>query len=483
MSEQNNTKKKAVKGVAWSAVERFSVQGVQFIVSIVLARLLTPNDFGLVAIILVFSTIFQTINEAGFNTALIHKQNRDDLDYSTAFVTNLLIGFFSYFVLFFAAPWIAAFYENVALTNVMRVLSLNLIINAFGLVPVAIYTIRVDFKTQAKASLAAAVMSGIFGIVTAYVLRNVYAIVVQQLSYNFIYVSLMWIFARYRISLSFSRERFKNLFRFASKLIGARLISVIFDDIYSLAIGKLYSPAVLGCYNRAQSFQQVLSKNVINIVQRVSVPMLCEVQDNCKQMQSVLLRFMSTTALIVYPMLAGLMVLSKPLILTLLGEQWLYASHMLLYACPVGFFYLISTFNRNIYNATGRTDLALKTEIIKKTIFVVIFLSTMKYEIQVLLLGLIIISIIEMLIDVRMVKKQIGLTLMDEIQSLFPIFLTSAAMSLIVYCTNLLITGNVLKLIIGFIVGVTSYLIMIVVFNIANCRKELLNYGKTESNI
>lgn len=478
MSGHNNLKKKAVTGVVWSAIERFSVQGVQFIVSIVLARLLSPNDFGMVAIVLVFSTIFQTINEAGFNTALIHKQNRDELDYSTAFVTNLFIGICSYFILYFSAPWIAIFYEYEMLTVVMRILSLNLIVNAVGLIPVAIFTIRVDFKTQARASLVAAVLSGSIAILFAFMLRSVYAIVIQQLLYSVIYVSLMWILAKYKMSFGFSKDRFKKLFNFASKLIGARLISVVFDDIYSLAIGKLYTPAALGCYNRAQSFQQVLSKNIINIVQRVSVPMLCEVQYDNKQMKSVLLRFMGSTALIVYPMLAGLMVLSKPLILVLLGKKWVFASDMLLYACPVGFFYLISTFNRNIYNATGRTDLALKTEIVKKTIFILIFLLTMKYQIQVLLCGLIFISVIEMLIDVCMVKKQIGLSFFEELKVLLPILLASLLMTIIVYYFNQFISSNHMKLIIGFVVGLLSYSFMIFSFNISNCRKELFNYGK-----
>ena len=473
-----NNKSKAIKGVAWSAVERFSVQGVQFIVSIVLARLLTPEDFGLVAIVIVFSTIFQTINESGFNTALIHKQDRDQLDYSTAFVTNLLIGVVSYLLLFIASPLIASFYENETLIPVMRILSVNLVINAIGLVPMAIYTIRVDFKTQARASLTAAIISGAVGISLAYMIHNVYAIVVQQIVYSIIYVSLMWMFAKYRLSFAFSKERFSHLFCFASKLIGARLISVIFDDIYSLAIGKFYSPAVLGCYNRAQSFQQVLSKNIINIVQRVSVPMLCEQQQDYKQMQNVLLRFMSTTAMIVYPMLAGLMVLSKPIIMVLIGEQWIFASEMLLYACPIGFFYLISTFNRNIYNATGRTDLALKTEMVKKVVFILIFLLTMKYQIQILLFGLILISIIEMLIDATMVKKQIGLTLLKELKSLAGIALATVSMSVIVYITIAFVSSNAMKLMSGLLIGLISYVVFCYVFNIANFKNELKHYAE-----
>ena len=467
------TKKKALKGVLWSGIERFSVQGIQFVVSIVLARLLTPSDFGVVAIVLVFSTIVQTINESGFNVALVHKQDRDNIDFSTAFITNLIIGIVSYLLLFVTAPLIARFYENDTLTNVMRILSLNLIIQAIGLVPLAIYTIRVDFKTQARASLTASIVSGIVGITCAYFFRSVYAIVVQQLVYSILYVSLMWIFVHVRFALLFSKERFRFLFSYASKLIGARVINVVFDDIYSLAIGKLYTPAVLGCYNRSMSFRQVLSKNIINIVQRVSVPLLCESQDDYNRMKRVLLKFMRMTALIVYPMLAGLMVLSKPLILVLLGVQWEFAAELLIYGCPCGFFYLISTFNRNIYNATGRTDLALKTEVLKKSIFIIVFLLTMKYKIQVLLLGLVLIAIIEMLIDVFMAKRQIGVTFVEEIKSVSGVLIATLIMAIIVQYVITLFNKQLVQLIVGFITGVCVYFFICFTFNIANIRSEI----------
>ena len=477
MSELDSKKSKAIKGVSWSAIEKFSVQGIQFIVSIILARLLSPSDFGIVAIVVVLSTIFQTINESGFNTALIHKLDRDELDYSTAFVTNLTIGLFSYILLFVTAPLIADFYDNKTLISVIRILSLNLIINSIGLVPIAIYTIRVDFKTQARASLAAVIISGLVGIGYAFHFRNVYAIVSQQLIFNVIYVTLMIVFARWKPSCKFSKKRFKDLFQYAYKLIAARVISVVFSDIYSLAIGKLYNSATLGCYNRAQSFQSVLSKNIINIVQRVSNPILCQEQNDYVQMKRTLLKFMSTTALIVYPMLTGLMVLSKPLVFVLLGSQWAFTSDLLLYSCPIGFFYLVSTFNRNIYNATGRTDLALKTEILKKTIFIVIFLLTMKYKIQILLIGLIIISIIEMLIDVYMAKKQIGITFIDEFKSLIGVLGASLIMCIFVIIPMLMISSSIIQLFVGFFVGIIVYVTICYLFNIANFKIEVNSYA------
>lgn len=466
----NATRGNAVRGVAWSAIERFSVQGIQFLVSIILARLLTPADFGLVAIVIVFSSIFQTINESGFNVALIHKLNRDELDYSTAFVANLGIGVVSYALLFVCAPLIADFYDNEVLTNVMRILSLNLVINSIGLVPMAMYTIRIDFKTQAKASFFAAVLSGIVGIIVAYVLRNVYAIVIQQILFNVVYVSLMIVFIKWIPSFKFSAARFNGLFQYAYKLIGARVISVVFDDLYSLAIGKIYSPAILGCYNRAQSFRLVLSKNIVNIVQRVSIPILCQAQEDNVQMKRVLLKFLSSTALIVYPMLFGLMSLSEPLVLVLLGEKWIFVSELLYYTCPIGFFYLVSTFNRNIYNATGRTDLALKTEVLKKCVFVCIFLFTMKYDIRIFLIGLITISVFEMLIDITMARKQIGVTMLEELKSLVGIVLSCLAMSVCIFFVNIHAYSPIAQLFMGFFIGTLTYVGLCYLFNIADFK-------------
>lgn len=476
----NSTIKLAIKGVVWSGIERFSVQGVQFLVSIILARLLTPNDFGLVAIVLVFSTIFQAINESGFNTALVHKQDRDALDFSTAFLSNLAIGVCSYFILFFLAPYIASFYENEGLIKVMRLFSMSLIITAFGLIPMAIYTIRVDFKTQAKASFIAAILSGLIGIIFAYYLRNVYAIVIQHLVYNFINITLMWIFVNYRLSLSFSIVRFKVLWTYAYKLILARLINLVFDDIYSLAIGKLYTPAQLGYYNRANSFRQVSSKNIINVVQRVSNPILCENQKDNAAMVRVHLKFMQSSALFVYPIVTGLMVLSRPFVAVLLGEKWLPTADLLYFVCPIEFFYLISTFNRNIYNATGRTDWALQSEVIKKIFFCIVFVITLKTNLKCLLAGLLGISIIEMLYDTSFAKKQIGVTLREQLMALFPVFVASSIMGITIFAVCLITSNYSLQLLIGFTLGFIVYSLICYVFNISDSRQFVRDLFKVK---
>ena len=469
------SKSKVLSGVVWSALEKYSVQGVQFIVSIILARLLEPEDFGLIAIVMVFTTIFQTINEAGFNTALIHKQDRDELDYSTALFTNVAIGLLSYIVIFSCAPIIARFYGLSSLTSVMRVLSLTLIINSFGIVQNAKFTIKVDFKSQAKASLTASIISGAIGIYLAYRFRNVYGIVFQSLFYSIINVSLMWLIAKWKPHTLFSFKRFKKLFDYAYKLILSRLISVVFDDIYALAIGKLYLSAQLGYYNRANSFRQVLSREIINTIQRVSVPLLCEAQESNEKMTNILLRFIQNTAVIVYPLLAGLMVLRKPFIIVLIGEKWLPTADVILLICPISFFYLISTFNRNVFNATGRTDWALKAEIVKKILFVAVFLFTFRYSMTVLLIGLNVIAVFEMLYDIYFSHKQIQVTLLQQFKALSGIIAATFFMAIAILSVSPFISFNPnIHLLVGFIIGLIVYGAIVLLFNIAGLRIEII---------
>lgn len=469
MTHQSSVK----RGLAWSATERFATQFIQFLVAVVLARILTPNDFGLVAIVYVFTTIFQTINESGFNTALIHKLDRSAIDYSTALYTNIVIGLVGYGILFIASPYIATFYNTPELTKIMRCLSLTIVINSLGIVQNAKYTINVDFQSIAKASVTAAIISGIVSIIYAYISHSVYAIVLQSITYSSVNVFLLWVLGRWIPRTGFSKTSFKELFNYAYKLILARLISVIFDDIYSLAIGKIYTPTSLAFYNRANSFQQLLSKNIINIIQRVSIPVLCKSQNDLPDMRNVLLHFVKIAASIVYPLLAMLMALGYPLIYVVLGPQWIGAVEYLYFICPIGFFYLISTFNRNVFNATGRTDWALKSEIVKKCLFIIVFLLTMRYDIRILLAGLIFDSVIEMCYDMHYSKKQIGIKFSEQLKNILPILLASIIMTIATLLIIQPITNPYVSLFVGGITGAVVYCIICYIGNIANFRSYI----------
>jgi O-antigen/teichoic acid export membrane protein len=265
-------KQKATKGVLWSAIERFSVQGVQFVISVILARLLFPEDFGLLALVFIVINVLQTINEVGFGASLMFKQDRDDLDFSSVFVLNIFMGVFLYIVLYLTAPFLASFFNQPQLTLITRITGISLLINSFVVVQRTKLLIEVNFKTQAKASLIAVIISGAIGIIAALQNYGVWALVFQILISSSLNVILIWKYVKWRPSLSFSYDRFLFLFNFAYKLIIARLINTIFEQVYSLVIGKIYSPAQLGYFNRGQSFIFLTSNNITGIIQRVSTP-------------------------------------------------------------------------------------------------------------------------------------------------------------------------------------------------------------------
>lgn len=465
------SKDRAVKGVIWSAIERFSVQIVQFVVTIILARLLSPTDFGIVAIILVVMNILQIFNEVGFGAALMQKLDRDELDFSTVFVFNLIFGVILYMVLYLIAPHFASFFKLPDLAKLTRLLGLNLIISSFIVVQRTKLFIKVDFKTQAKAALIAIILSGCVGIYCAYNGMGVMALLVQQLLNNIINTLFIWLFVKWKPKLKFSYQRFMILYNFAYKLILARLVNTIFQEAYSLVIGKMYAPAQLGYFNRAKSFVSISSNNITTIVQKVSIPILCEAQKNKEKMGSQLLEFIQKTAFIVYPLLFGLYVLAEPLIRVLLTDKWLPSVWMLQVLCPVGLLFVISTFNLNVFNATGRTDWALKSEIIKKILNVLILIGAVLVSFEALIYSQIVIALLDFLIDTYYTKKQIYLNRARQLKSVSGILVVSLIMSLIIKLSTINILNDLWKLVIGFSAGVFTYTLICYLFNISEFRK------------
>lgn len=466
-----SSKQRVIKGVVWSGIERFSVQIIQFVVTIILARILTPNDFGIVAIILVLMNILQVFNEVGFGAALMQKLDRDELDYSTVFIFNIAWSVFLYFILFLFAPIFASFFKLPELTELTRILGLNLVIASFVVVQRTKLYILVDFKTQAKASFLAVIVSGIVSIYFAYKGLGVMAIIIQQLINNFINTIFIWLYAKWQPKLHFSYERFKVLFNYAYKLILARFVNVVFQEIYSLAIGKVYSPAQLGYFNRAKSFVSISSNNITQVVQRVAIPILCEAQENKVRMGAVLTEFIQKTAFVVYPLLFGLLVLAEPLIKVLLTDKWLPAAWMLQVLCPVGMLFVISTFNMTIFNATGRTDLALKAEIIKKTLNILILIGAIMISFEALIISQIVVAIIDFFIDTWFVKKQIGLSLSSQLNSISSVIVAALSMAVVIKLSTFYLSSDILKLIVGFTCGTLFYFVVSYLFDIIGFRK------------
>lgn len=469
-----STKKKTFKGVVWSGIERFSVQIIQFIVSIILARLLTPSDFGVVAIVLVLINILQVFNEVGFGAALMQKLDRDELDYSTVFFFNIIWGGVLYLLLYLIAPYFSLFFKIEELTHLTRLLGLNLIFASFVVVQRTRLIIQIDFKTQAKASFVAVIISGSVGVYSAYIGMGVISIVIQHLLFTLTNTLFIWILAKWRPKLQFSFKRLKSLFNYAYKLIIARFINAVFQEIYSFAIGKAYTPAQLGYFNRAKSFTSISSNNITSIVQRVSTPVLCEAQVDYEKMGNLLLGFIQKTSFIVFPLLCGLFVLSDSLIIVLLTEKWLPASWILKVLCPVGMLFVFSTFNMNVFNATGRTDWAMISEIIKKTLNILILIGALFIGFEALIISQIFVALIDFFIDTWFTKKQIGLTVVKQLSSVIGILVASLLMIGVVIFITSALNKDIWILSIGVVGGALFYLSICYIFNIAEFKKIVI---------
>lgn len=473
---------RVVKGVQWSAIQQFLTQIIQFVVTIVLARILEPKEFGLVAVCMIILTILQVINETGFGAALMQKLDRDETDFFSVFILNILMGIALYLLLFTSAPLLAEIFKLPELTTVVRILGLNLIISSFIVVQRTKLLINVDFKTWAKASVGGAIAAGAVGILMAYKGAGVFALVAQSLFSNFLSVVAIWCMVKWRPTFHFSFNRLKSLFQFAYKLILARLINVVFNEIYSSVVALFFNPTQLAFFNRAKSFEYISSNNIVTIVQRVAVPVMCEQQKSKDDLRNITLSFIKTTGLIIIPLIVLLHVLAKPLIICLLTEKWIESAYILKIICIAGFFYNISAFNMNIYNATGRTDLALKCEIVKKITSVLIIVSALILKnFDILVWSYTICAVVECILNILFVKSQINTSIIQQFQGLLAPLTAGIAMGLIVYLLTLVSANPHVQLFIFGLTGLILYIVICYLFNICDCRSLLESLkGKTK---
>jgi teichuronic acid exporter len=465
-------KGKSVRGIIWSAIDRVAAQAIQFGISILLARILLPEDFAAIAIVLVFINILQTINESGFGVALIQNQQRDETDLATVYYFNIAMGLGLYLLLFLTAPLISVFF-NQDLTLLLRLIGINLIATSFIVVHRTLLVIRIDFKTQAKATTIGVLFSGIAGLTAAWMGLGVYALVIQSVLNNIITSFLLWFYTRWRPVNAFSNQRFRIIFNFAYKLVLARLINTVFENVYTVVIGKFFPLNQVGFYNRAVSFQYLSTNLVTQIVQRVSIPVLCEQQHDRQQMQQTHLRFMLVAAIVVFPVLFALFVLAEPLIVVVLTTKWLPVAYMLQILCPVGVLFVINTFNLNVFNATGRTDLALKVELYKKILMAILIIVSLKIGFMALLYSQIAVALIELFFNTYYTRKLIGLGLLPQLKYLMPVFISSLVMALVIVALLQLIEVQWLQLVVGAIAGTGVYAVLIYLSNVGDVQQRI----------
>ena len=361
-------KDKTVKGIGWSALDNAGRYGMQFVIGIVLARLLSPDDYGLLGLVGIFTMVCTALVNGGFTTALIRKKNATDNDYNTVFICNLGMSLMLYVVVFLCAPLIANFFERQELIALVRVSSLGLIIGALGLVQRTRLTKRIDFKTQTKITLVSTVVSGIVGIGMAIAGFGVWALVAQQLTTQALSTILLYIYNRWLPRFRFSTESFHELFGFGWKMMVSALIDSIWKELYQVIVGKFYSPATLGQYTRARHYAKLFSSNLTTVVERVTYPVLSSIQDDKERMVSAYRRIIRTSMFITAVALFSLGAVSEPLIYCMIGPKWHDAATYLPLICITFSLYPLHAINLNMLQVQGRSDLFLGLEVVKKVI-------------------------------------------------------------------------------------------------------------------
>ncbi len=452
-------KKRTFKSLIWNAVERFATAGMGFAFGVVLARILSPADYGTIAMLGVFTALCQCFIDSGFLSALVRKTNRTAVDDATAFYFNLVVSVVCYFLLFFAAPFIADFYESPILTPITRLISLNLIISALCIVPRATLIAKLDFRTQAMISIIGLLVTGPLGIYLAWKGFGVWTLVWQSIAGSVVSLMLMWGYTRWVPRAWFSYASFRELFSFGSKLLATRVIGTIYGNIYTIVIGKCFSPASLGYYGRASHMASMPSAYLNGILQSVSFPVLCTIQDDDERLALNYRKFLRLSAFIVFPLMVGLAAVAEPFIILLLTEKWAPCVPLLQIICFALMWYPVHSINLTLLEVKGRSDLFLVLDIYKKIIGVVILCVTIPMGLVAMCAGQVLSSLISLVLNTHYTGKLIHLGLWRQMCDYVPILLNCLVMGGVAYAAQWAVPGDACKLLAGVAAGGTYYIL------------------------
>jgi teichuronic acid exporter len=446
-------RQKTITGLKWSALEHFSSQGLAFIINIIIARILIPSDYGIIGLIAVFMEISQMIINAGFAAALIRKQDRSDKDFSTVFYYNVFASICLYLLLFISAPLIADFYKMPILIPVTRVAGLNMIIASLSTIHITKLTIAVNFKMLTKISLISTLITGMLGILLAYHGYRVWALVIQGLATSVLSTILLWLYVKWIPQRVFSTGSFRNLFGFGSKLMLSGLLHTVYNNLYQMIIGKKYSTTDLGYFTRAIAIVQLPSNNITEVIQRVTFPVLSEMQQDVKTLTNYYQRLLKMSAFVIFPIMAFLMALSEPLVRLILTDKWLPIVPFVKVLCLSYMFYPIHAINLNLLKVKGRPELFLRLEIIKKIIITIVLLASVPFGVLMICCGTVVSSVIALIINTHYTGKLIEHGFLKQMNDLKPAFLISILCGLTTFLPTLYFNNLLLQLFIGFLAG------------------------------
>lgn len=449
---------RAFRGLAWSTLHQVSVQGVQLVVGIVLARLLLPAEFGLVAMLTIFTSLAQSFIDSGFGAALIQKPKLDQTDTSTVFYFSIVVAVALAGLLAVAAPAIAAFYHQPMLTPLTRVLALNLVVNSFGVVQTNLLTKHLEFRGQTLAAMAAAGVSGSVGVAMALYGFGVWSLVGQSLLSTAVRTILLWFVSDWRPARSFSFRALKGMFSFGSRLAAAGLIFTVIDNLHLLIIGKLFSATQLGLYTRARRLQETPTVGFTAIISRITFPAFSEIQDDDALLRLAVHKAVTTSVFINFPLMIGIAACAKPLVLLLLTEKWLPCVPYLQLLCLVGLSYPLHVINLNLVIAKGRSDLVLRLEVLKDALVLTGIAAGWPFGVTGLICAQIVVSLICFYLNSHYTGKLIGYAFLSQFRAIFPYLGVSVAMGFLVYASTLFpFEGPATLLIAQVVAGVAAY--------------------------
>ena len=467
MEKKSSVKRKTITNMVWRYAERCGAQGISFIVSIVLARLLSPSEYGTIALVTVFLSIFQVFVDGGLGTALIQKKDADDLDFSTIFYFNIFMCTVIYAMMFAISPLLASFYGNSELTPVIRVLGITILISGVKNVQQAYVSKKLIFKKFFFATLFGTLTAGCVGILLAYKGFGVWALVAQQLVNAFIDTVILWVTVKWRPKKLFSFKRLKRLYSFGWRLLVSNLVNTIYNDVRQLIIGKVYSGADLAYYNRGKTFPNFVVQNINSSIDSVLLPVMSEVQDDAERVKHMTRKAIMTSSFIMWPFMVGLSAIGENFFTLVLTEKWLPSLPYLYIFCFVSGMQPIHTANLNAIKAKGRSDIYLKLEIIKKTVGIIIILGTMNISVLAIGIGSVVYTIFASIVNAFPNKDLLNYRYIDQIKDVMPSFLLALVMGFIVYILPLSSSiPIIIQLVIQILVGAVIYTVGALVLKI-----------------
>lgn len=464
---EKDLKQTVTVGLFWKFAERIGVQIVQFVIQMILARLLLPEDFGTIAIINVLILVATVLVQYGFCTALIQKKDVDDIDYSSVLFVNTFICIIMYLLIFTFAPLLGKFYNDSQLSLLLRVQGIILFFSAISGVQNAILTRKMDFKRSFLINCGAIFFQGIVGITLAFNRWGIWSLVVSQLVNSIMLVILGFIFINWRPSLTFSFSRVQSMFAFGKNLLLASLIETIFSNVYSLVIGKVYTQESLGYYNRGQSIPNMLMTTINGSIQGVLFPAFSTYQDNMLKIKNMMRKSIKISAYLIFPIMFGIIAVAPRLISVLLTDKWLPAVPFLCLSCIAFSFYPIHTANLQAISAVGRSDIYLKLEIAKKVLLIGVLIVSLNYNIYIVMFGSVACSFISTIINAWPNKKLFDYSIIEQFKDIFCSLVLASIMGILTYIVGEIINfSNIITLIIQILAGSFFYIILSYLFKV-----------------